>query len=127
MTINDVNVGNVATLTSKNDKEPQTITGVITGKVSYTIAKVFDDLIQYHQEVLETNPGLPDPENLDYFIIESETQEGVARVFAPEWVDTYNETSINTDLDVRIFNKDSSELPAILSLLRNNGYAASAI
>jgi hypothetical protein len=125
----DITVGMNIKFNTINGKDPSLIQGFVIATCQFDVAKIYGDVIKYHQEVLESNPNptIPIPEDptvLNYFIIKD--VQGDTKPYAAEWVATDSLSIISTsnDILIKIYDTPNTESETILKLLRDNGYKA---
>lgn len=123
----DIQVGMNIKFRTINGKDTNIIQGHVIAIADYMVAKIYSDILRYHQEVLESPAGssLPtDPSVLNYFIIKD--VQGEINAYAAEWV---SETTLEIIADankliITIYDVLDTETDTILKLLKDNNYKA---
>lgn len=122
-----VDLGDNISFRSINGKDNKIIQGYVVAICDYQVAKLYSDVIKYHQEVLESNPTsniTEDATVLNYFVIKD--IQNRTNAYAVDWVEATTLTiiAVNNDINLTVFDVAQSELETILKLLRDNGYNA---
>ena len=112
---------------SRNGKDTKLIQGHVVSMCDYDIAKVYSDIVKYHQEVLEsvTAGTVPtDPTTLKYFVIRD--VQGNKNSYAVEWVEptTLQIIADANNIILTVYDVPSSEGDTLVKLLRDNNYKA---
>ena len=127
MTINGVviELGKIVRFHTLNNKETQLIQSTVIGMIGYEQAKGYGDILNYHQEVLTSQPtaGLPStPEAYTFMLLKD--HQGIVRVMAPDWIQeaSFEEVDSVNIIDIKVYGIPSQNKQDILNLLRDNGY-----
>ena len=127
MTINgiDIEIGTIINFRTLNNREVAPIQSTVVGFLTADDARLYWDIVKYHQEVLESNPS----SNLDqtptgYTFLLLSDHQGVKRVMAKEWILESSLEKVDTTnvIDLKVYGVPNEEKQNILNLLRDNGY-----
>jgi len=124
----DVTVGMLIKFRTINGLDPNIISGYVIALCDYNVARVYSDVVKYHEEVKESNPtnnNIPDDaKTLSYFVVKN--HEDIIESYAVEWVEptTLEIVEIANDIIIKIYDVPDTETETILKLLRDNGYQA---
>lgn len=105
--------------------------GKISSICDYKIAKNFDDVDQYYQDVQREMRNLKAKESLSYILLEVMENQAIqtVRAFATEWIDltTLERVMENTYVDIRVYDIEAEKITDIMRMLKANGYIADVI
>jgi len=122
-------VGSTIKFKTKNAYDTNLYVGVVKGLCDYSIANAFvRDIDAYHLNVAKTATGIGSVEDMDFFLINCETEKNVA--FAADWVDiaTIALVSFSDTVTIRISDINAAtETEIIQKLLTDNGYRNTVI
>ena len=126
----NIETGSIIQFNVVNGKDPGTKAGVVIAECGYKVARVYGDIVRYHQEVNESLGGSPITtplEELEFFVIE--TESGITEAIATDWVAVSSLVinDVENDILIKIYNKPNSEIDTILTILRDNGYVANVV
>ena len=98
---------------------------------NYDVARQFDDVDSYYQDIKRSDYSVPAKETLSYILLKiqlSDSNASKVAVVAKEWIDesTLEFVQSNTYTDIRIYNIDESKAKDILSYIKATyiGYVA---
>lgn len=125
-----INVGDVIRFKTKSPYDNVVWTGKVTAISNYDVAKQFDDIDSYYQDIKRAGFSIAAKESLKYFILKiaiSDTASKVA-VVAAEWIDesTLQFVQENGYTDIRIYDIDENKARDILGYIKTAypGYIA---
>lgn len=129
--IDSVKVGDTIRFKTTSPHDNVVWTGVITAICDYDVARQFDDIDSYYQDIKRANYSIANKETLSYILLKiklSDTNATKIAVVAKEWIDesTLEYVSSNTHTDIRIYNIDPSKAEDIVSYIKSAypGYIA---
>ncbi len=120
-----IEIGKILKFNTLNNKETTPIHSTVVGIITSENAKIYGDIVKYHQEVLTSQPtaGLdPSPDGYVFMLLSD--HQGIKRVMAAEWIQTSSLEEVDTTniVTVRVFGITDSAKQDVLNLLRDNGY-----
>ena len=124
--LDTLKAGDTILFRSKNTIDNVQWTCKINGICQYSVVRnMSTDLLPYYQAVKQVVPIMEPLENLTYFILEY-YQDGKTStmILAKEWIEPTSVSliSINSYIDFRIFDIDTSDITTVLNLLKANGF-----
>lgn len=122
-----IEVGTTIKFRTINSYDTNLWTGTIVAIGNYDVAKMYTDVVAYHQNVLKDTPELDPANTLTYLIIK--TTEDIVRAFAVDWIEVTTLVIVDTsnNINIIVYNVDSGEVDTILTLLRDNNYNAAEV
>lgn len=127
-TITDEHKGKKVQFKSKSTKDTTTWKGTVEATATYSVAKLFGDLLAYNRAVQKTDSLVGEVDTLDYFLIILDNNSGTSQIvaFANEWIQEGTLDIIEEDVNVNIIVYDTStaDHSNILTVLREAGYKA---
>lgn len=125
-----INVGDVIRFKTVSPYDNVVWTGKVTAICDYDVARQFDDVDSYYQDIKRAGYSIAAKESLKYFILKisvSDTSSTIA-VAAAEWIDesTLQIVQENGYTDIRIYDIDESKAKDILTYIQTAypGYVA---
>lgn len=129
--VNDIDLGTIITFRSKNPTDTVLWRGSLLAKVTYDIAKAYENPAAFHQGVRQVDQTVPlDVKDLTYFIIKVDNDQSVAttKIYAQEWILPGSLSVVSVGNKVRLQVDDpKNNTQLILSILANAGYSAKII
>lgn len=120
-------IGSIITFRSKNAYDENTYKGTVTALCKYNVAKAFNkstmDVDSYHVNVAKTDTDIDPVSDMDFLIINTETENNVP--FAFDWVEagSFGLVSFSDTITIKIFDINAVvATPIIQNLLTTNGY-----
>lgn len=128
---NDLHIGDTIRFRSLSPHDNVTWEGKISSVCDYVIARNFDDIDQYYQDVKREQRDMSAKELLTYLLLEiqeNNTQQRI-RAFAVDWIDTSTLERVLEDnnVDIRIYGIDPAKVDDVLMMLQAHGYSAEKI
>ena len=131
ISIDEIPIGSMITFRSKRETDTVVWRGVLEGKVSYLIARGYEDPRSYNEAVRQSEPTIPsDVTLLDYFLVTLDNSAEVkeTKAFAQEWIESGTLAIINPGNKVTILVQDPLSNPnQIVSLLASAGYKSKIV
>ena len=119
--------GSIISFKTKNAYDSNLYKGTVTAICKYNIAKAFNsttmDVDAYHVNVAKTDTDIDPVADMEFFIIDTETEKNVPIAF--EWVETgsFKLVSFSDTITIKIFDINAETETAIITkLLTDNGY-----
>lgn len=121
--IDDVKVGDTIRFKTTSPHDNVVWTGVVTAICNYDVARQFDDIDSYYQDIKRANYSIANKETLSYILLKiklSDSNATKVAVVAKEWIDesTLEYVNSNTHTDIRIYNIDPSKAEDIVSYIK---------
>lgn len=105
--------------------------GKITAICDYNIARKFQDIDTYYQDVLKVKSTMGARESLTYVILSVSENGATAtdRVFALDWMDpaTVEVVVENTYVDIRVYDINSTKAEDVVSAISAMGYVSKVV
>lgn len=119
----DISVGDEISFKSINTYDNNLYTGHVVAFGDYSIAKGLYDVVTDYFEITKVTTGLPAAEESTYVIVK--LTNGDIMAIATDWVEATTLTIITVleHQNIVVYNRPIGEVPTILQLLRDNGYA----
>lgn len=129
--VTDIAVGDMIRFKTTSPHDNGVWTGVVTAICNYDVARQFDDVDSYYQDIKRSDYSVPAKETLSYILLKiqlSDSNASKVAVVAKEWIDesTLEFVQSNTYTDIRIYNIDESKAQDILLYIKATyiGYVA---
>lgn len=122
----NIAIGQVVRFKTLNPHDSIYHTGKIKSICDYNVARIFDDIDVYYQEVKREVPSLGDKQSLTYWLLDvsENSASSVTRVFALEVVDvsTLEVVAENTYTDIRVYDIDDAKAQDVVAAIKALGY-----
>ena len=126
--VNSYYIGHMVSFQSKSTKDATTWRGKVDGIVSYNIARQYGDVISYNAAVQNSDPDVPNVEDLTYFVFALDNGEGDVqlRVFANEWIldSSFHILDEKVPIRVTVYDAPENDHANIITVLKAAGYTA---
>lgn len=128
----DLVTGQIIRFKSINPHDNVRWYGIISGICDYNIARQFQDVDTYYQDVKRSTSNIVAKEEAKYIILKVPENDGstyTIRVFATDWIDasTLETVEENTHVTIRVYDIDSSKAIDILTTITAMGYTAEIV
>ncbi len=129
--MNSLEIGQTILFKSISDYDNVTRRCIIEGFANYSLAKKYEDILPYYQEVKKTNPSIAPIEKLSFMILkiyENNTPTNEI-IFAKEWIEPSSLQILveNKYVDIRVYEIDSNIAKTVMDILKSNGYLCKQI
>ena len=105
--------------------------GKIVAICDYNVARKFQDIDTYYQDVLKVVPSMGARESLTYLILLVSENGAVAteRVFALDWISaaTIEVVMENTYVDIRVYDINQSKAEDVMAAISAMGYVSKVV
>lgn len=123
----EFDTGSLISFKTKNAYDSNLYKGAVTAICKYNIAKAFNntnmDIDAYHVNVAKTDNDIDPVTDMNFFIVDTETEKNVPIAF--EWVEpgSFKLVSFSDTVTIKIFDINAvTETEIIQKLLTDNGY-----
>lgn len=117
------NVGSTIKFRTKNMYDQNIYTGSVVAITNYSVASLLQrDINTYHTNVAKTVTDLGEVNEMDYFVLTTDTEKNIA--FAVDWIDegSIALVSFTDTATFKVFDITEADIPIIQKLLTDNGY-----
>ena len=129
--VNQLSKGQTVRFRTKSPHDNVLWMGKITAICDYDIARKFQDIDTYYQDVLKVNPSMGARESLTYVILRVSENGAVAteRVFALDWMDpaTVEVVEENTYVDIRVYDINTTKANDVITAIAAMGYTSKMV
>ena len=105
--------------------------GKIVAICDYDVARKFQDIDTYYQDVLKVKSSMDTKESLTYLILRVSENKTTAtdRVFALDWIDaaTLEVVMENTYVDIRVYDINATKAEDVMAAISAMGYNSKVV
>ena len=129
--VNQLSKGQTVRFRTKSPHDNVLWTGKITAVCDYDIARKFQDIDTYYQDVLKVEPSMGARESRTYLILRVSENGATAteRVFALEWLNpaTVEVVVENTYVDIRVYDINKTKAEDVMTAIAAMGYTSKIV